>query len=106
MKRPRAKGQMIRAAFQQKGVDRWEERFEEALRVTYLRGGEHVIAGRLEGRNVVVLRARSGLSSLGVTQAWRIKDKNTGRVFNIRSIIPSQGGGWIDFTCETAPRLP
>ena len=101
MKRPRSKGQMIRAAFQQKGTDRWEERFEEALEVTYLRGGEDVIAGRLEGRNMVVLRARSGFSALGVTQAWRIKDKNTDRVFNIRSIIPSQDGGWIEFTCET-----
>ena len=69
--------------------------------MTYLRGGEHVIAGRLEGRNVVLLRARSGLSVLDVTQAWRIKDKNTERVFNILSIIPSQGGGWIEFTCET-----
>ena len=105
MKRPRAKGQMIRGAFQKKGPDKWEEHFEDALQVTYLRGGEHVIAGRLAGRNAVVLRARSGSSALAVTEKWRIKDKNTGRVFNIRSIIPSVGGRWIDFTCETvAPR--
>lgn len=92
---------MIRGAFQEKGTDRWEERFEESLRITYLRGSEDVIAGRLAGRNVVVLRVRSGSSALAVTEAWRVKDKNTGRVFNIRSIIPSEGGGWIDFTCET-----
>jgi len=101
MKRRRTKGQMIRGAFQEKNVDRWEERFEDSLRVTYLRGGEDVISGRLSGRNVVVLGDRSGPSSNAVTEAWRIKDKNTGRVFNIRSIIPSEGGGWIDFTCET-----
>ncbi len=101
MKRPGAKGQMIRAAFQEKGAGRWEERFEDSLRVTYLRGGEDVIAGRLAGRNVVVLRVRSGASATAVTEAWRIKDKNTGRAFNIRSIIHSEGGGWIDFTCET-----
>ena len=101
MKRPRSKGQMIRGAFQEKGAERWDARFEDSLRVTYLRGGEDVIVGRLAGRNVVVLRARSGPSSATVTEAWRIKDKNTGRVFNIRSIIPSEDGAWTDFTCET-----
>ena len=101
MKRYRAKGQMILTTFQEKGVDRWEDRFDDSLSATYKRGGEDIIGGRLVGRNVVFLRARSGLSSARVTSSWRIKEKRTGNVFNIRSIIPSECGGWITFTCET-----
>lgn len=92
---------MVRSAFQEKGDTRWETRFEESLRVNYLRGSESVIQGRLKGRNVAVLRVRKGPTALTVTEAWRIKDLRTGQVFNIRSIIPSEGGRWLDFTCET-----
>ena len=89
-----------RVTFQQKGESRWEDVAQRWARVVYLRGDETVIAGRLAGRNAVVISVRADQITKTVQTLWRIKGQN-GVVFNIRSIIPSEGGAWIDFTCET-----
>ena len=89
-----------RVTFQQKGLTRWENVAQRWARVVYLRGDEAVIAGRLAGRNTVVISVRVDQDTKAVQTAWRIKGQS-GTVFDIRSIIPSEDGAWIDFTCET-----
>ncbi len=89
-----------RITFQRKGDTRWENVAPRWARIVYLRGDETVIAGRLTGRNTAVISVRADRDTKTVHTAWRIKDRN-GVTFNIRSIIPSGDGAWIDFTCET-----
>jgi len=89
-----------RVTFQRKGRTRWENAAARWARIVYLRGDEAVIAGRLAGRNTVVVTVRADRDTKAVLTSWRIKDQK-GVVFDIRSIIPSEDGAWIDFTCET-----
>ena len=88
-------------AFQGKGRDRWDLVCNLWAHVRYLRGSERVIQGRLQGSNTTIVTvARHGFSEQ-VKTPWRIRDARTGEVFNIRSIIFSEDGGFIEFTCET-----
>ena len=91
--------------------DGWTEEFETDARFTWLRGGETVMASRLEGRQPVVIRVRkSGLSD-AITTDWRIRDTRdgafdsseywTGPVYNIRSIVPTDDRRWYDITAES-----
>lgn len=76
------------------------ERFVVRAGYTHLRGGESVMAARLEGRHVQVIRVRASSDTRQVTADWRIVDKRAGTVFNIRDITPSTDRAWLDFLVE------
>lgn len=95
----------IRRVFdvQEPGDGQWESRVSGLIgRVTYLRGGEAVIAGRLDGRNTVVVRFRRKAVP-EITTAWRLKDSDSNEVFDIKSIAPN-GRSEIDLTCTVGSR--
>jgi head-tail adaptor len=88
-----------RVRLQERGETRWEVRATVWAEITYLRGSESVIAGRLAGRNTVVIRVRrSALTMSMKTTSWRIRNDKTSEVYNIKSLIPSPD--YVDFTCE------
>lgn len=82
-------------------INGWETAFTCRARFTYLRSGEAVMAGRLEGRQTIVIRVRSASASRAVNTDWRIVDTRTGETFNIRSSIPTDDRLYIDFTAES-----
>lgn len=83
-------------------VTSWTQQFSCAAGFTWLRGGESVMAGRLVGRQTVVIRVRRAASTTGrITADWRGRDLRTGEVFAVRSIIPAESGSYLDITCET-----
>ncbi|AHD12146.1 phage head completion protein [Phaeobacter gallaeciensis] len=85
---------------QEQGTEKWETRVENLVaKVTYLRGGEAVIAGRIAGENSTVVRVRAAAVT-GISTEWRLKDPNTGEVFNIKSIAP-YGRAYVDLTCRS-----
>lgn len=65
-----------------------------------LRGGETVMAARLEGRQPVILSVRAETRTNRITSDWRARDVRTGEVFNIRSIQPSEKRDAIELLCE------
>ena len=79
----------------------WSEQHACRARFTWLRGGETVMAGRLQGKQPVVIRVRACAATDAVTTDWRVRDTRRGSVFNIRSIIPSDDRAFLDMTCET-----
>lgn len=79
----------------------WEERFQVRAGVTHIRGGEAVLASRLEGQHVQVVYVRSSSQSRSVSTSWRLRDVRTGDIFNIRDITPTQDRQWIDFLCQS-----
>lgn len=81
-------------------LDGFAEQFEARAQFIHLRGGESVLAARLEGRHTLVIRVRSSTASRAVTGDWRIADKRAGTLFNIRDITPSPDRAFIDFLCE------
>ena len=79
----------------------WETVFTAPAGIRYLRGSEAVVQGRLAGRNTAVVTVRRSSASQVVTPEWRLTDQKTGTLYNIRSIIPTDDGRWLELTCES-----
>jgi hypothetical protein len=86
---------------QSKTAGRWEDQSGElSCNMKYLRAGEAVLNGRLGGISTVVIRIRE-TAARDADLTWRIKDKLRSEVFAIGSIIPTDCGRWLEFTCQT-----
>ncbi|MFN3746700.1 MAG: phage head closure protein [Hyphomicrobiaceae bacterium] len=79
----------------------WVEQFRRRAAFIHLRGGEAVLAARLEGRHQVVIGVLSSADVRRVTTDWRVRDLRRGTVYNIRDITPSADRHVIDFLCES-----
>lgn len=62
----------------------WELQFTVAANRKYLRGGESVMASRLDAKSPVILRIRSSAQARTITNDWRAVDARTAEIFNIR----------------------
>lgn len=78
----------------------YAEQFTRRAAFVHLRGGEAVLAARLEGRHAQIIRVWRDSQTRMVTTDWRIEDKRSGDLFNIRDITPSDDRLWLDFLCE------
>lgn len=83
----------------------FEERFQCWGGYTYLRGGETVIAARLEGRQPIVVRIRSSSASRAVAPDWRMRDLRTGVAYAVQSVTRSDDRAFVDVMVQsgTAP---
>lgn len=79
----------------------WEDAFESRAHFRYLRGGESVLAGRLQGRLTIVATIPSHTAARQVTPDWRIRDARSSTIYNVRSIIPSDDRAFLELTCES-----
>lgn len=79
----------------------WIERFQSRAGYINLRGGETVIASRLQGQHTVIVFVRASSESKSVTSDWRIRDTRDSRVFNIRDITVTPDRAWLDFLCQS-----
>lgn len=63
-----------------------------------LRGGEGVVASRLQGIQPYIVRVRSSAATRAVTTAWQIKDTRTNKIMNIRAVSDPDGKRqWLEF---------
>lgn len=87
----------------------WVQQFECRAGFTHLRGGESVMAGRLQGQHTQVIFVWASSQTRAVTTECRIRDLRAGHFdedgnwsgvsFNIRDITPSDDRAWLDFLC-------
>lgn len=82
-------------------VGAWGEQFECRAAYRHLRGGEAVIAARLEGKHVQVITVRAFAATRAVTTDYRIRDVRTALTFNIRDVTPNLDRQFIDFLVES-----
>mgnify|MGYP003574951648 CR=1 FL=1 len=82
-------------------VEGWQEKFVCRAGFTHLRGGESVIASRLEGKHIQIITVRVSTLSKAVTTDYRARDVRTGETFNIRDITPNLDRQFIDFLVES-----
>lgn len=68
---------------------------------THLRGGETVLAARLQGQHSQVIRVYRSRRTRLITTDWRVKDARTGVVLNIRDITPTDDGAFFDMLCQS-----
>lgn len=67
----------------------------------HLRGGEAVMAGRLQGRHPVVMRVRASALTRSLAADWRVTDVRTGTVYAIRDVTVYPGGQVVDILAES-----
>lgn len=82
-------------------VTGWAEQFQCRAGYTHLRGGESVMAARLEGADSIVIRVRASSQTRAVTTDWRVKDVRTGTIYNIRDITPSDDRAFLDVLVQS-----
>ncbi len=63
----------------------WTERFKANARIQPIKGGESVIADRLQGTQPVVIRVRYEPQSLSANTDWRVRDLRAGVIYQIKS---------------------
>jgi SPP1 family predicted phage head-tail adaptor len=78
----------------------WQEQFEVAAQIRYLRGGETVVAQRLQGAQPAVVTIRDCFDARAITPGWRARDVRRGTVFNVRAATPTDDRMFIDLLCE------
>ena len=82
-------------------VSDWVEQFQASAGYTQLRGGETVIAARLENRHPVIVRLRTSAAARQITADWRVTDTRTGKEYAIRDVTPTEDRQYIDLLCES-----
>ncbi|MGV1913858.1 head-tail adaptor protein [Agrobacterium vitis] len=82
-------------------VGQWVEQFQVRAGFIHLRGGESVMADRLQGQHTKIIFVRASSQTRQVGTNWRVRDVQAGAEFNIRDITPTTDRRWIDFLCQS-----
>jgi head-tail adaptor len=120
MAKPRSAGDLFhRVAFDKREeidrgdgvfVGQWVEQFQVRAGFAHLRGGESVMADRLQGQHTQVIFVRSSSQTRAVDTDWRVRDVRRGEFvngewvgpeFNIRDVTPTTDRQWLDFLCQS-----
>lgn len=75
-------------------VGKWQEQFSVRAGVINLRGGEAVIAGRLQGKSTKVVFVRSSSQTRQISTDWRMRDARTGELIDAASGEMVDGKKW------------
>lgn len=93
-------------------VGAFAEQFQCRAGFTFLRGGEAVIAGRLQGRQPIVVRVRASSNTRQISTDWRMRDARNGEwadssetawngpTYAVRSIAQTPDRQWLDILVE------
>lgn len=78
----------------------WAEQFFTRAQFINVRGREEVLAARLAGTHIQVIRVRASTETLAITTDWRVVDKRNGDEFNIRDVTVETDRQFITLLCE------
>lgn len=74
----------------------WEDVADRSAEIVYLRGGEGVVAQRLQGEQPVVVAVRSCAVTRQIDNAWRAINTRSRQIYDIASAAPSDDAAWIE----------
>lgn len=78
----------------------WVDKGTVFAKFHYLRGGETIIAGRLQGKQPAIITVRSDGMTRQADPSWRIRDAE-GALWNIRAITdPTGRRAWLEILAE------
>lgn len=78
----------------------WQTQFTVRAAYKHLRGGEDVMAGRLQGRHTQLITVRASSQSRQITSGWRLVDARDGTVFNVRDVTHEIDRMFVGLLCE------
>jgi head-tail adaptor len=92
----------------------WVEQFTCRAAFIHLRGGESVLASRLEGRHSQVIQVRASSETRAITTEWRARDVNNGAwsgadwagpIYQVKDITPhEEDRAFLDILVQTGTR--
>lgn len=62
----------------------WQPEFELAANTRFLRGGEQVLASRLEQKTPLIVTVRACVAARRITGDWRAVDMRNGAIYHIK----------------------
>lgn len=68
----------------------WRERFTRWADVWTMRGGEEVIASRLQGKQPVRITVHSDSETRTITPEWRAVDTRSGAIYAIKAVVDEE----------------
>ena len=95
-------------------VGKWQEQVNVRAGVIKLRGGEKVIASRLQGRSPQIVFVRASAATREISTDWRMRDVRTGEIvddpngdmvdrkkwtgvsYNVSEVTFSDDRAWVD----------
>jgi len=78
------------------------EQFSCRAAYLHLKGGESVLAARLEGKHSQVIRVRFNSNTRQITADWYVKDKRTDMLFAVSDVTPSENRQFVDVLIDWA----
>ncbi|WP_445222119.1 phage head closure protein [Bradyrhizobium sp. Pa8] len=78
----------------------WVEVLTTPARIKYLKGGETVMSGRLQGTQTVVVTVRNQPGLGDADPTWRLTSTRSGRAYDIKSITPDERSAFVDILAE------
>lgn len=84
------------------GNTRGEFATQFTVRAAYrhLRGGEGVLASRLENKHPIVITLRRSSDTLQITADWRLVDARDGTIWAVKDVTHETDRQWISLLCE------
>lgn len=83
-------------------IGSWVAQFTTAANRKWLRGGEAVMAARLESRQPVILTIRNSGDARLIGNDWRAVDTRDGTIYNIReNPKESENRGYLEMLAES-----
>lgn len=82
-------------------VGTWIERFQRRAAFVHMRGGEAVMAARLEAREPMLIRIRDDPQARQIFTDWQVRDVRRGKAYNIREVTNDNSREWIEILAET-----
>jgi len=83
-------------------VGQWVTQFERNACILLSKGGETVIAARLQSVQPALIIVRYDAETAAITAAWRLIETRSGTVYNIRTVADMERRGrFITMLCES-----
>lgn len=81
-------------------LGQWVARYECAARLVFQRGGESVMAARLEGRSPATLTIRASRMARTINSDWRARNIHTEELWAIREITHTEKRDYLNILVE------
>ncbi|MDH0126675.1 head-tail adaptor protein [Brucella intermedia GD04153] len=79
----------------------WETRFTTRAAFRHLRGGETVMASRLQNKHPMIITVRRSSNTMQITTDWILVDSRNGKVYEIRDITPELDRQYLSLLVES-----
>lgn len=79
----------------------WTTIFSTRAAYRHLRGGEAVMASRLQNKHPMIITVRRSSDTMQITADWRVVDSRDGKIYAVRDITPENDRQFVSLLVES-----